>query len=258
VFELPERIVSLSATHTEILYALGAGDRVVATDLFSNYPAEAAGTAKVDAFNLSVEAVAGLEPDLVVYSFDPGDAGGGFAALGIPAVLFLAPATLEEAYRQILDLGDAVGEPESAAELVAGMEAEIDQIVSGAPEGRAVTYFHELDSTLYTVTSETFIGRIYALFGMENVADPADDGTGYPQLSAEFLVTADPDLIFLGDTAYGESAETVTARPGWSSLSAVQEGRIIELDSDVASRWGPRVVELVRSIAGALDRAAAG
>jgi iron complex transport system substrate-binding protein len=249
----PERIVSLSPTHTEVVYALGAGDRVVATDLFSNHPAGAAETTKIDSFNLSVEAVADLDPDLVFYAFDPGDAVDGFAALGIPAVLFYAPQSLEEAFEQILIVGEAVGEPDAAEDLVAGMQSEIDEIVDSVGEPSAVTYFHELDSGLYTVTSSTFIGQIYGLFGMRNIADAADDaGTGYPQLSAEYVLDADPDVIFLGDTLYGETAETVGARPGWDALRAVREGRVVELDSDVASRWGPRLVEFVRSIADAV------
>jgi iron complex transport system substrate-binding protein len=226
---------------------------VVATDLFSNHPAEADATTKMDSFNLSVEAVADLDPDLVLYAFDPGDAADGFAALGIPAVLFAAPQSLEEAYEQILTVGDAVGEPDAAAGLVDDMRAEIAEIVASVGEPAAVAYFHELDSGLYTVTSNTFIGQIYSLFGLRNIADPADEaGTGYPQLSAEYLLDADPDVIFLGDTLYGESAETVAARPGWEALRAVREDRVVELDSDVASRWGPRLVEFVRSIADAV------
>ncbi|RMH67259.1 MAG: ABC transporter substrate-binding protein, partial [Actinomyces sp.] len=120
-----------------------------------------------------------------------------------------------------------------------------------------ITYYHELDDTLYTVTSGTFVGEIYALFGLENVADPADaDGSafGYPQLSAEYLVDADPDLIFLADTkCCGQSAATVAARPGWDTLTAVREGHVVELDDDIASRWGPRVVDFARAVAAALD-----
>jgi len=251
----PQRIASLSATHTEIVYALGAGDRVVATDLFSTYPPEASGTEKVDSFSLNVEAVAVLDPDLVLLAFDPGDVVEGLAALGVPTLLFDAPLDLDGAYRQMIEVGDAIGAPEEAAALVAGIEEEIDALVSRFPEaGRGATYFHELDATLFTVTSDTFVGSIYGLLGMENVADPADQaGFGYPQLSAEYLLDADPDFIFLADTAYGESAGTVASRPGWDRLSAVRGGRVIELDGDVASRWGPRLVDLVERIVSAVE-----
>ena len=116
---------------------------------------------------------------------------------------------------------------------------------------------HELDDTLYTVTSSTFIGEVYTLAGLVNAADPADaDGSawGYPQLSAEYLLDADPDLIFLADTrCCAQDAETVAARPGWESLTAVETGRIVELDDDVASRWGPRIVDFLRAIVNAVN-----
>jgi iron complex transport system substrate-binding protein len=124
-----------------------------------------------------------------------------------------------------------------------------------------VTYYHEIDNTLYTVTSSTFFGEIYGLFGMVNIADAADeDGSafGYPQLSSEYIVADDPEIIFLADVLYGESAETVAERPGWAVMTAVQNGDIVELDSDIASRWGPRIVDLARDIAAALETHGAG
>ena len=130
------------------------------------------------------------------------------------------------------------------------MKADIAAIVAtaGSPE-TPPTFFHEVDNTLYSVTSSTFIGSLYSLLGLENIADPADaDGFGYPQLTAEFILEADPDFIFLADVAFGESAATLAARPGWETLSAVAEGRIIELDADIASRWGPRVVDFLEAI----------
>ena len=131
---------------------------------------------------------------------------------------------------------------------MAGMRAEIDELIAAAPDASGLTYYHELDNTLYTVTGSTFIGQVYSLFGLTNVADPADaDGSasGYPQLSDEYLVDADPDIIFL---AGGQDAQTVAARPGWDQLTAVQAGRIVELNDDVVSRWGPRLVDFIASI----------
>jgi iron complex transport system substrate-binding protein len=130
-------------------------------------------------------------------------------------------------------------------------------VVDSAGSGDGVTYYHEIDSTLYTVTSSTFFGEIYGLFGLVNIADPADeDGSafGYPQLSSEYVVAADPDIVFLADVLYGESEETIVARPGWDVMTAVRNGDIVELDSDVASRWGPRIVDLAEAIASALER----
>jgi iron complex transport system substrate-binding protein len=247
----PERIASLSATATEILFAIGAADQVTATDNFSNYPAAAEETMKVDAFQLNVEAVADLEPDLVLLAFDPGEVVESLEALEIPVILQSAAPGLEGSYAQIEQLGAATGHVEEAAELVVGMEREIEEIVSAiAPPDEPLTYYHELEPTFFSVTSETFVGRIYGLLGLESVADQAAEAGSYPQLSAEFIIDADPDFIFLADTkCCGETAASVAERPGWDTLSAVQENRVVELDDDVASRWGPRVVDLLRTVA---------
>jgi iron complex transport system substrate-binding protein len=257
----PQRIVSASATHTEVLYSLGAGDRIVAVDRFSNYPADAATKGTIDSFNINVEAVAGFDPDLVILAYDPGDVADGLAGLGIPTLLFpSAPATLEDAYAEWAAVGAAIGAGEEAEDLISGVKSDIDEIVAGVPRGGdRPTYYHELGEDLYTITSDTFVGSLYALVGMENVADAADGaGSGYPQMSAEYLLEADPDFIFLADTVCcGQTAETLSARPGWDALSAVQSGRVVELDDDVASRWGPRVVEFLESITSAVYAAAA-
>jgi len=249
----PVRIISASATHTEMIYALGAGDRIVAVDLFSDYPAEAVEKEQIDAFNLNVEALAALDPDLVILSFDPGSAVAGLGELGIPAILFpTAPATLQDAYAEMLAVGAALGVDQAAADLVASLEADVSSIVSRVPmdDGDPPTYYHELGEDLYSITSSTFIGSIYSLVGLRNIADPADEaGFGYPQLSAEYIFEADPDFIFLADTlCCGQSAATLAERPGWDTLSAVQNGRVIELDDSLASRWGPRITEFLRTV----------
>jgi len=251
----PERILSASATHTEILYAIGAGDRVFATDLFSNYPPEANETEKIDAFNINVEAVAAFDPDLVILTYDPGDVVAGLGTLGIPVLLFGPPVTLDDAFAQIDAIGAAAGLPAEGSALIGEMRDRIDAVVAAIPgDGRRPTYYYELDPTRYSMTSFTFVGGLLGMLGLENVADPADaDGYGYPQLGAEFLLDADPDFIFLADTkCCGVSAETITQRPGWDTLSAVVAGRVVELDDDIASRWGPRLVDLVETVAGAV------
>jgi len=138
---------------------------------------------------------------------------------------------------------------------VVSMQSEIDRLVTSMPElEEPLTYYHELDGSLFSVTSETFIGEIYSLVGLENIADEAEGAeTLYPQLSAEYIVDADPDLIFLADTkCCGESPETVAARPGWEELTAVSRGSVVALDDDIASRWGPRLVDLLETIVGAV------
>ena len=247
-----ERIVSISTVATEMLFAIDAGDRVVAVDSMSNYPAEAP-TTDLSGYQPNVEAILGFAPDLVVLSYDPGDVVAGLEAAGVATLLQGAAYTLADTYDQITALGAITGNVDEAAALVAGMQSEMAELAASVQErDETLSYYHELDDTLYTVTSSTFIGEVYALAGLVNAADAADpDGAswGYPQLSAEYLLDADPDLIFLADTrCCSQTAVTVAERPGWETLTAVTNGTVVELDDDVASRWGPRIVDLLRVI----------
>jgi len=252
--EQPQRIVSLSPTATEMLFAIDAGVQVIAVDDQSNYPADAPKT-DLSGFEPNVEAIAGHQPDLVVFANDLNDLAAGLDKVGIPGLLHAAAATLDDTYTQIEQLGLVTGHPAEAAELIDDMKAGIDEITASLPSfDVAPTYYHELDQTYFSVTSSTFIGGVYALLGLENIADPADtQGSGYPQLSAEAIIDADPDLIFLADTkCCGQSASTVAARPGWDKITAVRNGGVVLLDDDIASRWGPRVVEFLSTVADAL------
>jgi iron complex transport system substrate-binding protein len=250
----PQRIVSLSPTATEMLFAIGAGGQVVAVDGNSNYPRRAPRTS-LSAYQPNLEAIAGYKPDLVVYSDDPGELAAGLGKLAIPALRQPAATRLDDTYTQLDQLGRATGHQPEAAKLVASMRAQIAKIVAAGRPERHLTYYHELDKNLYTATSRTFIGQLYGLLGLENIADAADkDHSGYPQLSAEYVVKADPDLIFLADTkCCGQSARTVAARDGWDRIAAVRSGDVVELDDDVASRWGPRVVDFLKTISAKLQ-----
>lgn len=250
----PRRIVSLSPTSTEMLFAIGAGDQVEAVDDQSNYPSDAPVT-DLSGFEPNVEAIASYGPDLVVYSTEPGDLDSALEGLGIPALQQPAAAALDDVYEQIEQLGVATGNVSEAEVVVDRMRTEIRSITGSIePPSEPVTYYHELDDTYYSVTSSTFIGQLYSLVGLENIADEAKGaGGGYPQLSAEYIVDADPDLIFLADTkCCGQSPRTVARRPGWGRIAAVENGGVISLDDDVASRWGPRVVDYLRRIAEAV------
>lgn len=248
----PTRIVSLSPTATEMLFAIGAGDQVVAVDDQSNYPSSAP-TTDLSGYEPNVEAIASYEPDLVIYATEPGDLGSSLEGLGIPALLQPAAADLPDTYRQIEQLGLVTDHVDEANAVTVGMREDISTVVAalGNEAGRGMTFYHELDDTYFSVTSDTFIGQLYEIFGLENIADQAKGaGGGYPQLSAEYIIDADPDLIFLADTkCCGQSPATVASRPGWGRIEAVEEGNVIPLDDDVASRWGPRVVDLLRRIA---------
>ena len=251
----PDRIISLSPTATEMLFAIGADDQVIAVDDQSNFPPDAP-TTDLSGFEPNVEAIASYEPDLVVYSTEPGDLGSTLESLGITTMLLPAAATLDDAYEQLEQLGRATGNAEAATAVVDDMRTEVDSIVSSVEMPQPpLTFYHELDDTYYSVTSQTFIGQLYGLVGLENIADAADDGgSGYPQLSAEYVIRADPDLIFLADTkCCGQSPATVAGRPGWNSITAVRRRDVVPLDDDVASRWGPRIVEYLRTIADAVS-----
>ena len=250
--EIAERIISLSPTATEILFAIGAGEQVIAVDDQSNFPVEAPMTS-LSGFTPNIESIAEYQPDLVVASYDPGDLVSGLEALEVETVLQSAASSMEDTYAQINELGVLSGQESEANELIETIKSDLNEIAS-KKVGEGLTYYHEIDNTFYSPTSKTFLGKLYSLLGLVNIADPAiEGGFGWPQLSAEFIIDADPDLIFLGDADWGESAETVAARPGWGSLTAVEKGQVIPVDTDTSGRWGPRVVDFLTSVRSSIE-----
>lgn len=251
----PARVVSLSATHTEMLYAVGAGDQVVGTDVTSNFPPEAESTAKVDAFSFSVEEVVALDPDLVILAFDFQGESEALVSLQIPFLLLGPPSTLEGAFAQLLAVGAATGHLEEASKLAESLIAGTAELTDAAAPIRGVTIYHEVDDLLYSASSESFIGDLYRRLGLVNIADGVEGGGPFPQLSAEFILAADPEFIFLGDAGFGVTIDTVEARPGWDTIRAVANGNVIELDGDIAGRWGPRTIDLMAAVYRAVERA---
>ncbi|HEY8407499.1 MAG TPA: ABC transporter substrate-binding protein [Gaiellaceae bacterium] len=246
----PTRVISLSPTATEDLFALGAGRQVIAVDEDSDYPKQAPRT-KLSGFTPNAEAVAGYNPDLVVVSND-----GGIVAqlqkLGIPVLLEPAADTIAQAYDQIRQLGIATGQPGGATKVVRAMQRKLTTLIRSVPKSRRhLRVFHELSPDFYSATSATFIGRVYKLFGFSNIADGADNtNTDYPQLSAEYVVSADPQIVVLADSVCcGTTAANVAARPGWSELAAVKQHRVVAVDDSIASRWGPRLVTFAAAVA---------
>src|SRR6185437_11882265 len=234
----PGAIVSLSPTLTEMLYAIGAGGQVKAVDENSDYPAGAPRT-KLNGFQPNLEAIVAFKPDLVVLSDNTN---------GLPQV-----------YAEIDELGRATGHLPQAQHEDGAIAAGLHQIVAAAPHhAKPLTYYYELDQTYYSVTSDTFVGKLLALLGMRSIADTAKGAAssgGYPQLSSEFIVRANPDYVILADTVCcHQDAASVARRPGWSSLAAVKDGHVIGLNDDIASRWGPRIVDLLRTVGTALAR----
>jgi iron complex transport system substrate-binding protein len=247
----PTAIVSLSPTATEMLYAIGAGSQVKAVDRYSDYP-QGTPMTTLDGNSPNVEAIASYKPDLVVVSQDSPGLDRGLRALGIPVLSDPAATDLAQEYQQFAELGEATGHSSQAATEVASIKSSISRIVAATPKPRAGSYYYELDQTYYSVTSSTFIGQVLGLLGLKSIADSAKGAAasgGYPQLSGEFIVQANPDYVFLADTiCCNQSSSTVSARPGWSTMSAVKDGRILGLNDDIASRWGPRIVDLLSQI----------
>jgi iron complex transport system substrate-binding protein len=255
----PSRIVSISPTATEMLFAIGAGDQVIAADSYSNYPVDAP-TTDLSAFEPNVEAIASYEPDLVVYSTDPGDLQKSLDKLHIPALLEPAAVTMDDVYGQMEQLGDATGHAGEATTQNDALRSRITSIVDEVGSaGAGMTYYYELDDTYYSVTSDTFIGNVLGQLGLENIADAAKGASsGYPQLSAEYIVQTDPSLILLADTkCCGQTAAKVAKRAGWQDLTAVGDDGVVELDDDVASRWGPRIADLLQQVGDAVQAQAA-
>jgi len=246
----PQRIVSLSPSLTEYLFAMGAGDQVVAVDQYSDFPA---GTPLTDlsGFRPNVEAVAGYEPDLVVVGSDRDGVVGALTALDIPTLLLPSADGLDDVYAEIGVLGEATGRVGAAAALAQEIRGGLAEIAATVPaREQPLRYFYELSDGLHSATSETFVGELLGLAGLTSIADGVDAAAGgFPQLSAEYVLDADPDVVFLAHTdGTGQDPAEVAARPGWEGLRAVKNGAVVVLDPDVSTRWGPRIVDLLRSV----------
>jgi iron complex transport system substrate-binding protein len=246
----PQRVISLSPSATEILFGIGAGSQVIAVDDNSDFPLNAP-FSKLSSFTPNVEAIAAYKPDLVVLQSSATNAStikNSLEKLKIKVFIENTPANIADAYAEYLALGAATGHPSRAKALIATMKSQISEIIAKARKRSQVAIFHELDNTLYSADSSTFVGQVYADFNFLNIADAANAG-GYPQLSAESVIKANPKIVFLDDATYGESAATVAARPGWSGISAVKSHHVIALPLDIPDRWGPRIVDFYRFIA---------
>lgn len=247
----PQRIISIAPSNTEILFALGLGDRVVGIDAFSNFPSEAMDTPRVgDYLEPDLERVAAADPDLILATaFHIDTVLTEFETLGLPAVV-LEPANLDEVFASILQVGAIAGEPARAAALVCALQARVAAVSAAVADAPRTSVFVELDPGLYTVGPGTFIDDIIARAGGANIA--ADAGEMWPQLSAEAVVSANPEVILLADEAGGVTPEQVAARSGWEGVTAVEQGRVIVIDPDLVARPGPRVVDGLEAVAAAL------
>ena len=254
----PRRIVILGASHTETVFAIGAGRWVVAVDDQSNVPRSAPRT-KLSNLRPNAEAVARYKPDLVISSTQSNKLLPALRRLRIPVILGPAATHIGGAYEQMKQIGSATGRRAAADRLIARMKRRIRRAVRSVPGGRRLSVFHELTPDLYSATSGSFIGRVYRLFGLRNIADQAAKaGTDYPQLSAEYVIGANPDVIVLADTrCCAQNASAIRRRPGWDGIDAVKHGRVVALDDDIPSRWGPRIADFVEIVARVVRRARA-
>ena len=255
---IPKRIISLSPSATEILYAIGAGNQVIAVDDLSNYPSTAPIT-ELSAFSPNVEALMNYKPDLIILNADATKALEVKAALEklkIKVFLERAPLNLKQAYLEITALGRATGKISGAQSVISDMKSKIAAAIKKGKTSKKITFFHELDNTLYSATSDTFIGKVYQDFKLVNVADQAAtaDSAGYPQLQSEYVIKSNPKIIFLADAQYGESLATLTKRPGWNGISAVKNKNVVALPEDIPSRWGPRLVDFYQFISDSIAK----
>ncbi|WP_278313310.1 ABC transporter substrate-binding protein [Lolliginicoccus levis] len=248
----PERIVSLSPAVTEMLFAIDAGDQVVAVDEYSNYPADAPIT-ELSGFSPNIEAIASYDPDLVIVSAYGDEIVPQLGALGITA--FVSPddpRAIDDVYEQLSGLGTLTGNAPEADDLIERMRSDLAKLIEDAPQREEpLTYYIEIDDTYWTYTAGSLVGSLLEQLGLRNIAD--DAATVSTQLSAEAIVAADPDVIFLMNTGFGVDSDAVAERPGWDTIAAVRDDAIFPLDADIASRWGPRTVDLVAEVARATD-----
>jgi iron complex transport system substrate-binding protein len=253
ITHMPSRIVSLSPSGTDDLFAVGAGKQVVAVDSYSTYPAEAPRTT-LSGFTPNIEAIAGYQPDLVLTADDTSNVFEQLAKLQIPVLVEPAAVDLNDVYAQLYQIAQATGHSPQAASVVSDLQQQVKTIVQSVPRPvKPLKVYHELDQTYYTATSGTFIGQMYRLLGIQNIADQAPGSNAYPQLSAEYIISSNPDVIVLADTVCcGQSQSTVAARPGWSAISALRNNAVVPVDDSIASQWGTRIVLFLKAVAAAL------
>jgi cobalamin transport system substrate-binding protein len=247
---LPTRIVSLSPSATQDLFAVGAGAQVVAVDSYSTYPPRAPRTS-LSAFTPNAEAIAKYRPDLVVVAADINHIVAQLRALGVPVLLEPAASDLAGVYAEIEQIARATGHAAGGTAVVTTLRRQVAEVVRSLKRpARPLTVYNELDQKYYSATSSTFIGQMDKLLGLVNIADKAGGSSQYPQLSAEYIVASDPDLIVLADTVCcGQDRATLAARPGWNTIAAVKHGAVVAVNDAVASQWGPRVVVFLRAVA---------
>jgi iron complex transport system substrate-binding protein len=244
----PQRIVSLSSDATEIFCAVGAGAQLVAVDRYANCPLGSSAKPELDAYKPSLEAIAAYRPDLVFVSVNSSDVVQNLRRLNIPVLYVQVPPDLAGVLDRIRLLARASGHAAEGERLAQKLQSQMDQIkqkLAGVTTGPRV--YHELDTTYFSAAPSSFVGDFYTFLKAQNIAEGAS--TPYPQLSAEVIVQRNPQVIVLADEAAGVTVQDVKARPGWSAIDAVKNGRICVVDPDIVSRPGPRIIDALDTLA---------
>lgn len=246
--EEPDAIVSMIPSNTEISYELGLGEKIVGVSDFDNYPEEAAKVEKIGGQEFNVEKIISLNPD-VVLAHESGVAVGeaGFQQLrdaGIPVYVVQEAKNFDEVYDTITVIGQATGAMEEADALVSEMEVQVEEIkeqASAVKEPKKVFIEVSGDPEIYTAGSGTFMDHMLEIINAENVAK---DLEGWVSMDPEAIVEANPDVIL---TTYGyyvpEAVDQVLARPGFEDVAAVKEKAVVDVNSDLVNRSGPRLTE---------------
>lgn len=249
-----QRVVSLAPSNTEVLFAIGAGEQVVGRDQLSDFPPEAASVTDIGTTfdTLNTELIVSLQPDLVLAAeINTPEQVKQLEDLGLTVYYLQNPLTLEGMYENLETVAQLTGHPEQAAVLIDSLKARVAAVDEKiAPLSSRFSVFYELDATdpakPYTAGKGTFITQLIDRAGGYNIASDLD---GYPQLSLEQVVAADPAFIILGDARYGVSPESIAQRPGWENLSAVKNGNVLPFNDDLVSRPGPRLVDALEELA---------
>lgn len=241
-----QRVVSLSTTHTEIIQTLGGENLLVGIDSFSEseLPIE-----KIDAFTLTADELVNLNPDLVIVAFDFNGIIDGLEALNLNYVLLPPARNFDEVYTQIMEIGNLINKSEESIDLVSEMENDVAEIIENF-SAQNVKVFHEIGYTygIYTVNENSFIGEIYNLLGVDNIANFKEDpfGSGYPEFSEEEILMANPNLIIVGHSDYLN--KDLSTRVGWEEITAIQSGNLFFLDENLANNWGTNTVDLLNTL----------
>ena len=249
--EPPSRIISFSPGATEILFAIGAGAQVIAADEFSDFPAETASLERVAYTAPDPERSLSLDPDLVIMATNQQQSIEQFRGLDLVVLFNREPDSVQGVLDNIALLGQVTGHQAEAEALIADMQARIDAVeeaIAGIEEGPRV--FYELSDSLFTVGPNTFVGGYLTLLKASNVAHGAE--SPFPQLTAEALIEANPEVVLLADAAFGADPATVAARPGWDAIDAVVNGRLYPVNPDIGNRPGPRIVAAIEEVAALL------